>query len=300
MTDCLTRRRLLAAAGAGAAPALLLAGCDRLGASPSFRDIVLGAGEWLDLPRPPPDRRAGAGAANSTPSDMSPMFRTNGNTAARDRRLPARTPQTGFADWRLVVDGLVETPAACSLAELRALPARTQITRHDCVEGWSAIGKWTGVPLGRRCSSTAQLQPRRATSSSTAPTTFDGTAYYESIDLIDAFHPQTILAYGMNDATARRRPRRAAAAAGRAPARLQARQIRHAHRGGRSRLRRSAGARAASGRIRSATNGTPASKPPVRRSVAAQLGLRTPRDAPRSLGRVAAIRTEGYHGDSVP
>ena len=54
----------------------------------------------------------------------------------------------GFADWRLKIDGLVERPTALTLAELRALPSRTQITRHDCVEGWSAIGKWTGVQLG--------------------------------------------------------------------------------------------------------------------------------------------------------
>ena len=55
--------------------------------------------------------------------------------------------QTGFSEWALKVDGLVEAPASISLAELRAMSARTQITRHDCVEGWSAIGKWTGVPL---------------------------------------------------------------------------------------------------------------------------------------------------------
>ena len=68
--------------------------------------------------------------------------------ASRRRRTTGRRCSSGFADWRLKVDGLVERPAALSLAELRALPARTQITRHDCVEGWSAIGKWTGAQLG--------------------------------------------------------------------------------------------------------------------------------------------------------
>ena len=74
------------------------------------------------------------------------------------------------------------------------MPARTQITRHDCVEGWSAIGKWTGVPLELLLDARRACCPPRATSSSTAPTISAATPYYESIDLIDAFHPQTILA----------------------------------------------------------------------------------------------------------
>ena len=53
----------------------------------------------------------------------------------------------GFADWRLSVEGRVATPRTFSLAELKQLPARTQITRHTCEEGWTAIGQWTGVPL---------------------------------------------------------------------------------------------------------------------------------------------------------
>ena len=66
--------------------------------------------------------------------------------------------EEGFANWRLAVDGLVESPQALSLAELRAMPQRSQITRHDCVEGWSAIGKWTGTPLGEVLTA-ARLQP---------------------------------------------------------------------------------------------------------------------------------------------
>ena len=79
------------------------------------------------------------------------------------------------------------------------MPARSQITRHDCVEGWSAIGKWTGVPLGHLLTE-AGLQPQARYLVFHCADDFSGTAYYESIDLIDAFHPQTILAYGMNDA----------------------------------------------------------------------------------------------------
>ncbi|HET9067401.1 MAG TPA: molybdopterin-dependent oxidoreductase, partial [Amaricoccus sp.] len=110
-----------------------------------------------------------------------------------------RHAATGFADWRLGVDGLVERPREWSLAELKRLPARTQITRHDCVEGWSAIGKWTGTPLGDLLGA-AGLRPEARYIVFHCADDFGGTAYYESIDLVDAFHPQTILAWGMNDA----------------------------------------------------------------------------------------------------
>ena len=68
--------------------------------------------------------------------------------ASRRRRTTPSAVDEDFANWRLLVDGLVARPLSLRVAELRALPARTQITRHDCVEGWSAIGQWTGVPLG--------------------------------------------------------------------------------------------------------------------------------------------------------
>ena len=141
------------------------------------------------------------------------------------------------------------------------MPSRTQITRHDCVEGWSCIGKWKGVPLGR-CSGPARAEARSALRRlPSAPTpdrqTLDGSdSYYESIDLVDAFHPQTILAYEMNGQTAAGAARRAAAAARRAPARLQDGEIRDADRGGRQLRQHSAAATAASGKT-SATSGTP-------------------------------------------
>ena len=110
----------------------------------------------------------------------------------------------GFADYRLTVTGMVETPLSLSLAQIAALPSRTQITRHDCVEGWSCIAKWTGTPLGTVLNLAKPTLTARyavfhcfdATQRSLAGEVF----YYESIDLIDAYHPQTILAYGMNSA----------------------------------------------------------------------------------------------------
>ena len=103
-----------------------------------------------------------------------------------------------FADWKLVVDGQVRRPLALSLEQIHRMPARTQITRHDCVEGWSAIGKWTGVPLKLILEGAGVSPPTRYIVFHCADD-FDGTPYYGSIDLVDAYHPQTILAWGMND-----------------------------------------------------------------------------------------------------
>jgi DMSO/TMAO reductase YedYZ molybdopterin-dependent catalytic subunit len=190
----ITRRSLLRGAGL-AAPGLLLGGCDALGASPTFRNTVLGAGEWLSYRV---NRLIGsqALAREFDPSEMSPVFRTNGNTQPRSE-VWRRHADAGFATWTLRVDGLVERSTEFSLAELKAMPARTQITRHDCVEGWSAIGQWTGVPL-KAVLDTAGLKPQARFIVFHCADDFGGTAYYESIDLVDAVHPQTILAYAMN------------------------------------------------------------------------------------------------------
>jgi DMSO/TMAO reductase YedYZ molybdopterin-dependent catalytic subunit len=109
---------------------------------------------------------------------------------------------TEFTDWRLKIDGLVRKPASWSLDEIRAMPSRTQITRHDCVEGWSAIGQWSGVPLSHLLQQTEVMPNARYVVFRCADDLIgsrDGTGlYYESIDMVDAFHPQTIMAYAMN------------------------------------------------------------------------------------------------------
>jgi DMSO/TMAO reductase YedYZ molybdopterin-dependent catalytic subunit len=85
-------------------------------------------------------------AREFTASDVSPVFKVNGSHMPEGEEYAALL-ESNFAIWRLRVDGLVAKPLQLSLADLRNLPQRTQITRHDCVEGWSAIGKWQGVPL---------------------------------------------------------------------------------------------------------------------------------------------------------
>ena len=134
-------------------------------------------------------------------SDLSPEFRSNG-TARPDDPDYERQAASGFADWKLRIDGLVEAPTELSLIQLRSMRSRTQITRHDCVEGWSAIGKWTGVPLSELLNLVRpQSSARYVVFHCADPMDENGTRYYESIDLDDANHPQTILAYELNGKT---------------------------------------------------------------------------------------------------
>ena len=136
------------------------------------------------------------------------------HSAPTARSIPAPSPTTG---WRPTgssiggssVEGLVDKPLLLSLDDLRAMPSRTQITRHDCVEGWSCIGEWTGVPLAHVLGMAAPKERARYVMFFCAdpmeghddPKNPRGPYYYESLDLTEATHPQTILAYRMNGET---------------------------------------------------------------------------------------------------
>jgi DMSO/TMAO reductase YedYZ molybdopterin-dependent catalytic subunit len=116
-----------------------------------------------------------------------------GSSGSPDRARSYGRMQTGaFGAWTLSVEGLVRTPRTFSLADLKRLPARTQITRHTCEEGWTAIAKWTGVPMGAILEAVGILPTARFVVS------YSYDDFANSIDMLDAFHPQTILAYGMN------------------------------------------------------------------------------------------------------
>ena len=173
----------------------LLAGCDRLGESAGFQKILFGA-EALNLGAQRLLTNRGALAPEYRLDQMSPIFRSNG-TAMPDTPGYAAHLATGFADWRLVVDGLVAKPLSLSMAQIRSMPARTQITRHDCVEGWSAIGQWTGVPL-KLLLDAAGVRPAARFLVFHCADRYGGAPYYESVDLVDGYHPQTIMAWGMN------------------------------------------------------------------------------------------------------
>lgn len=184
-------RRTVLTGGAG----LLLAGCDQMIQIPAARRILF-AGDDMQrgLHRALSDR--GALAPEYRPDQMSPVFRSNG-TFNPGTPVYNALAAGGFSDWRLEVGGLVDRPLRLSLADLRAFPNRTQITRHDCVEGWSAIGQWTGPMLGNVLKAAA-IRPAARYVVFTCADLYGGQPYYESLDLIDAFHPQTILAWGMN------------------------------------------------------------------------------------------------------
>jgi DMSO/TMAO reductase YedYZ molybdopterin-dependent catalytic subunit len=188
----LTRRNLIVGGAAG-----MLAGCDALGQNEQFRSL-LALGEKGNFAIQRSLQSRGALAREFSTEDLSPIFRANGTRKPEGDSYALHTAEQ-FANWSVKFDGLVSKPRAFTLAEMKAGPKRTQITRHDCVEGWSAIGKWTGVPL-RLLLETVGLSSRaRYLVFHCADKMGNGAMYYESIDLIDAFHPQTILAWALND-----------------------------------------------------------------------------------------------------
>lgn len=199
MTDSrliLPRRRFLTGAALGGS-GLLLAGCDALTENEGFRSF-LRSGEALNKGAQRLIMDRAALAREFSESDMSPTFKANGSISGGTPEYVAHAADK-FASWQLVIDGMVRNPLSLSLAQLMAMPSREQITRHDCVEGWSAIGKWRGTPLGILLKQAGLSTRARYVVFHCADQWGPGVPYYESVDLIDAFHPQTILAWAMND-----------------------------------------------------------------------------------------------------
>jgi DMSO/TMAO reductase YedYZ molybdopterin-dependent catalytic subunit len=199
MPSLISRRSLITAGSAAAAS--VLAGCDQqIANAPSLR-WIFDVEQFLSLNA----QRlllGGQGLVREySEADLSEDFPPNG-TERPNGMAYFQHLMSNFASFRLTVDGMVRKPLSLSLDDIKAMPSRTQITLHNCDEGWSAIGKWTGVPLG------AVLAAAELTSEARyivfycmdeMVRTADNTGfYYESIDLFDAMHPQTILAYGMN------------------------------------------------------------------------------------------------------
>jgi DMSO/TMAO reductase YedYZ molybdopterin-dependent catalytic subunit len=187
--NSITRRAALLGAGG-----LALSGCDQLSQNQTFKKLLESAenlslgGQRLVLNSSAPLAR------EYQPSDISRDFKANG-TVKPDSADYSRLAMTQFADWRLKIDGLVKKPLSLSLDEIKAMPSRTQITRHDCVEGWSAIGKWTGAPLKDFLT--------RIGADLTAKYVHFACAegYSVSIDMPTALHPQTQMTFKFDGAT---------------------------------------------------------------------------------------------------
>lgn len=188
MSRSVSRRDVIAGVSAGAG--LLLAGCNRVDLPPTYGSL-LGIGEAFTyashrvlLRRQSLVREFGRDA-------LSPDFPAINAVDPQDADYQ-RMRRRRFIDYRLRVGGLVDHPETLSLADLRRMPARTQVTQHNCEQGWSAIGEWTGVQLSRVLAAVGVRENARYILFRCV----DG--WWDSIDMLDALHPQTLLAYGMN------------------------------------------------------------------------------------------------------
>jgi DMSO/TMAO reductase YedYZ molybdopterin-dependent catalytic subunit len=190
----ISRRKLItgglatAAGACGLGVAARLA--DRYGLIPPDHGGIYGAGETLTYAAQRLLTSRHSLAREFNRSDISKVFPVNGEIPESEtyERLAAGE----FFDWRLVVDGLVARPASFSLAELKRLPSRTQITHQACEEGWSFIAEWTGVAL----SDVLNLAGVRREAKYVVFFPFD--VNWDSLDMADAWHAQTLLAYAMN------------------------------------------------------------------------------------------------------
>lgn len=190
MSYPLARRGFVAGMGM-----LFLGACSKVADTAIGGKLLDSASSWHHkIHRSLADRMALA--REYAPSDLSPTFRGNGSLTV-DTPAYRSALAEGFADWRLEVRGMVDTPLSLSLDNIRRLPQRTQITRHDCVEGWSAIGQWTGPQLSLLLDA-AGVQDDAQFVVFRCADDLNGATYYESVDMVDAYHPQTIVAHMLN------------------------------------------------------------------------------------------------------
>ena len=195
--SALPRRKFIA--GIATSAGALLAGCAKT--EPPTYGNVLRMGDFVTYKAHRLLLPANALAREYDRSQIS-SAPAIGTTNPADASQPFFNPEYGetydrllkneFVDWRLMVEGSVSRPGTFSLAEIKRMPSRTQITRHTCEEGWSSIAEWTGVPL-RHVLEAVGIQPEARY---VQLHSFD--RFGDSIDMVDALHPQTILAYGMN------------------------------------------------------------------------------------------------------
>lgn len=182
-----TRRGFIIGAGSSA---LLTSGCSYDQLSPAFGDIFR-AGDLASYYAQTLLLSNQSLAREFRRADLSRQFPVVGTRLPKDAAY-LRQLDEKFASWKLPVEGLVERPQSFSLQQIKSFPSKTQITAHSCQEGWTAIGEWTGVQVGRVLAHVGLRPSARFVFFVSA----DG--WWDSVHLFDALHPQTILAYGMN------------------------------------------------------------------------------------------------------
>jgi hypothetical protein len=190
MSRIISRRTMIACGVTAVAGAAAVRIAGRYGLIPPDSGGLYGIGETLTYASQRLLIGKHALAREFSRSDISRVIPVNGpppEIEAYDRLLVG-----GFSDWKLRIDGMVARPAAFSLADLQKYPAHTQITHQACEEGWSFIAEWTGVRLSHVLE-LVQVDPRAR-----YLVFFSFDNFWESIDMIDALHPQTFLAYGLN------------------------------------------------------------------------------------------------------
>jgi len=199
-SSAISRRKalLLALQGAGA---LVMAGCENIFNQLHGNERVLSILESTEVLNRRVQRfltGRDSLAQEFSEKEISRYFKPNGNPPPLTNES-IQDALNGWPIWRLEVAGLVNNPRQFSLDDLKSLPSRTQITRHDCVEGWSAIARWKGVPLSEVLKRVHPKAEARYVIFLCLDSDRAGNLYYESLDLYDATHPQTILAYEMNN-----------------------------------------------------------------------------------------------------
>jgi len=194
VSGSLSRRKLMAAGFTAGAAGLTAAArlADRYGLIPPDWRGIYGPGETLTYAAQRLLTARHSMAREFSRAEISKVAQVTGDPPRRG--VYPRLLATGFAEWRLAVDGLVARPASFSLADLKRLPARSQITEQTCEEGWSFIAEWTGVPFSDLMNLVGVLPQARFA------VFFPFDESWDSLDMADAWHPQTLIAHSMNGA----------------------------------------------------------------------------------------------------
>jgi DMSO/TMAO reductase YedYZ molybdopterin-dependent catalytic subunit len=194
VSSSISRRKLmtagLTAAGGAAGLAVAARLAERYGLIPPDWSGVWGPGETLTYASQRILTSGHSAAREFSHDEISKVAPVSGEVPRKDAYQ--RLFDDGFASWRLSVDGLVARPASFSLADLKRYPARTQITEHTCEEGWSFVAEWKGMALSDLMNLVGVLPQAKYVAF------FPFDEAWDSLDMHDVWHPQTLIAYGMN------------------------------------------------------------------------------------------------------